>query len=67
MKNLKSLLIIGALLISIPPSVDEASGFLHEKPGEWSLKYTIQAKTPEEVQPEGWAKAKPCPSLKPTA
>lgn len=50
MKTMKPLLILCVLLIHTHASADKASFFLHEKPGEWTLKYTFQAKTPDEVQ-----------------
>jgi len=50
MKYMKPLLILCVLLIHIHASAEVAPIFLHEKPGEWTLKYAIQAKTPDEIQ-----------------
>jgi hypothetical protein len=50
MKNMIPLLIFCVFLIHTHASADETSSFLHEKPGGWTLKYTIQAKTPDEIQ-----------------
>ncbi len=47
---MRPLFMICVLLIHTQALADEASLFLHEKPGQNSFKYAIEAKTPDEVQ-----------------